>query len=165
MVEKNNDLSSTIKQGPQENENGRKSNAESRKQKFILAGLIISVIVLLGILIAGLVYLLNPGTPQEVTSRIRDVFIILMALEFLIIGFVLVILVIQIAKLTNLLQNEIKPILDSTNETVSTLRGTTRFLSDNLTEPVIKLNEYLAGLNHIIRMVKPNKRASKSNNN
>jgi hypothetical protein len=69
-----------------------------------------------------------------------------MALESLLVGVVLVILMIQMARLTNLLQNEIKPILESTNETISTFRGTTQFLSDNLTEPVLKINEYSAGL-------------------
>jgi hypothetical protein len=57
-----------------------------------------------------------------------------------------VVLVIQFASLINLLQNEVKPILQSTSETVNTLRGTTEFLSENLVEPVIKLNSYLAGL-------------------
>ena len=55
-------------------------------------------------------------------------------------------LIIQLASLINLLQNEVKPILKSTNETVNTLRGTSEFLSENLVEPVIKLNSYLAGL-------------------
>jgi len=55
--------------------------------------------------------------------------------------------------LINLLQNEIKPILDSTNETVSNLRGTTVFLSDNLVGPVIKLNEYLAGITQFIQVI------------
>jgi amino acid permease len=69
-----------------------------------------------------------------------------MALESLLIGAALVVLIIQLASLINLLQNEVKPILKSTNETVNTLRGTTEFLSENLVEPVIKLNSYLAGL-------------------
>jgi hypothetical protein len=62
------------------------------------------------------------------------------------VGVVLVILIIQLARLTNLLQNEIKPILESTNDTVNTIRGTSVFLSENLVGPVIKLNEYIAGL-------------------
>ena len=77
---------------------------------------------------------------------IRDIFIIFMALESIFLGLILVVLIIQLARLINLLQNEIKPILNSTNETVSTLRGTTAFLSDNLVEPVIKMNEYFAGI-------------------
>ena len=63
------------------------------------------------------------------------------------------VLVIQVANLINLLQNEIKPILDSTNETVSTLRGTTEFLSDNVVEPVIKMNEYFAGLQQALKVI------------
>ena len=101
----------------------------------------------------GLVFLLSPGLSSgETVARIRDVFIIIMAFESLLIGAVLVILIFQMARLTNLLQNEIKPILDSTNETVSTLRGTSRFLSDNLAEPVIRLNEYAAGLQKLLEM-------------
>jgi predicted PurR-regulated permease PerM len=75
-----------------------------------------------------------------------------MALESLLIGAILVILIFQIARLTNLLQHEIKPILKSTNETISTLRGTTEFLSDNLTEPVIKINEYVAAIQKFLEL-------------
>ena len=109
-------------------------------------GIIIGVLVLLvvlGLMIWGIIALLN--TNLETTSRIRDVFIIFMALEFLVVGVALIVLMVQLATLINLLQNEIKPILTSTNETVSTLRGTVTFLSDNLAQPVIKLNEYMAG--------------------
>jgi hypothetical protein len=67
----------------------------------------------------------------------------------------LVVLIAQLAILINLLQNEIRPILDSTTETVNTLKGTTQFLSNNLTEPVIKLNEYLAMFK---RIIKPSKK-------
>jgi len=91
---------------------------------------------------------------------LRDIFIILMALETILIGVALTILIIQIARLTNLLENEVKPILDSTNETISNLRGTTKFLSDNLVEPVIKLNEILAvfqRVTDILKLTKINK--------
>jgi amino acid permease len=73
-----------------------------------------------------------------------------MAFESLIIGAALVVLIIQVAGLINLLQNEVKPILESTSETVNNLRGTTQFLSENLVEPVIKLNSYLAGLRKLL---------------
>ena len=121
-------------------------------QKAAIIGGIIAVLVIIGTIVA-FIFLLR--SDNEVTSRVRDVFIIFMALEFLVVGFVLIILVVQLARLTNLLQNEVKPILDSTNETVSTLRGTTRFLSDNLVEPVIKLNEYLAGFQSVVKLVRP----------
>ena len=99
---------------------------------------------------AAVVGLLNPQTD---TARIRDVFIIFMAFESLVIGVALVILILQIASLMNLLQNEIKPILDATNETVHTLRGTTTFISENIAEPVIKLNASLAGLQRVLEVL------------
>ncbi len=116
----------------------------------MLIGIVAGLVFLVALIIAGVFFLLDDNTP---TDRIRDVFIIFLALESMVLGLVLVILIVQLARLINLLQNEIKPILNSTNQTVSTLRGTTAFLSNNLVEPVIKLNEYLAGLQQAFRVV------------
>ena len=118
---------------------------ELRRQRLIVIGLGIIVILSLCLLVIGFYFLLNPELTSNATvARVRDVFIILMALESMLTGLALTILIVQVARLTNLLENEVKPILDSTNETVSNLRGTTKFLSDNLVEPVIKLNEVVA---------------------
>ena len=118
------------------------------EQKRAVIGVVIAFIILLVLIIATTIYLLQPTTD---TAKIRDVFIIFMALTSILTGLTLVILMVQLARLTNLLQNEIKPILDSTNETLNNLRGTTNFLSDNLVEPVIKLNEYTAGLSQFMQ--------------
>jgi len=106
------------------------------------------VILVLGIIITGIVLLAGAG--NETTAQVRDIFIILMALISLVIGVALIILIIQIAALINLLQNEIKPILKSTNDTVNTLRGTSTFLSENLASPVIKINSSIAGLRKLL---------------
>lgn len=129
-----------------------------RKQRLTTFTIIIVGVILLILLVIGLVFLLHPNTPELYVARIRDVFIIIMALESLIIGLILFVLIFQIARLINLIQNEIKPILDSTNDTVSNLRGTTLFLSENLVEPVIKLNEYFAGLTRLISLLGLSKR-------
>jgi len=118
-------------------------------------GLIVIGVIVLGLLITGLVFLLQPGTD---TARVRDVFIIFMALEFLLIGIVMIILIVQLARLTLLLQNEIKPILDSTNQTANTLKGTTQFLSEHMVEPVLKINQYLAGISRIAGFFKSDKK-------
>jgi len=128
---------------------------EVKSQTGALIGVIIGVLVLVALVVLSIIFLLKPTTD---TARFRDVFIIFMALESIIIGLALIILIVQIARLINLLQNEIKPIIDSTNETVSTLRGTTQFLSNNLVEPILKLNEYLAGIGHLVRFIKPKKK-------
>jgi len=123
---------------------------DNKNRTTIIVG-VIALLIIVGLLIAGIVFLLS--TDLDTTSRIRDIFIIFMALEFLVVGLALIVLMVQLATLINLLQNEVKPILESTNETVSTLRGTVAFLSDNLAEPVIKLNTYLAALKRALDLL------------
>ena len=127
-----------------------KISEEKDDQRKLAVIAIIFVLLILGGVIAAVLGLLNENTPTE---RIRDIFIIFMAFESLVIGAALVILIVQIASLMNLLQNEIKPILDATNETVHTLRGTTTFISENIAEPVIKLNANLAGLQRVLEIL------------
>jgi hypothetical protein len=126
------------------------NNLQNQRKRMVLIG--VGGVLLLAILIVGIYFLSTTG--PDITGRIRDIFIILMALVSIVIGLALIILTVQLATLINLIQNEIKPILNSTNETVSTLRGTATFLSDNLVEPVIKFNEYLAGLKRIVEILK-----------
>jgi len=124
-----------------------------RKQRTIIASVIAAVVVILAILGVVIYLLLRPATPTEEVGRIRDVFIIVVALESFVIGVALIVLVIQLASLINLLQNEIRPILKATTETVNTLRGTAEFLGENVVEPVIKLNGYLAGLKRMLELM------------
>ena len=121
---------------------------ETNNKKATIAIIVVAVILIA--IIAGIIVLSlqEPGT----VTKVRDLFIILMALMLFVIGLALVVLIVQIADLTNLLKNEVKPILNSTTDTVNTLRGTVRFMSDNLTEPVIKLNESLAGMKKIFQL-------------
>jgi len=124
---------------------------EREKQiKRTMIGVIIGAIVLLILMGLAIFFLLQPATP---TDKIRDIFIIVVALESLIIGVALVVLIVQLASLINLLQNEVRPILKATTDTVNNLRGTAEFLGENVVEPVIKLNSYLAGLYRMLEMM------------
>ncbi len=140
---------SEIAPDPQPEETTTTQEAESRSKR-IMVFVIIGVVVLLALLALAIYFLLQPSTP---TDRIRDVFIIVVALESLLIGGALIILIIQLASLINLLQNEVRPILDATSETVNNLRGTAEFLGENMVEPVIKLNGYLAGMSRVIELL------------
>jgi heme A synthase len=123
---------------------------QERKQKQIMAGIIAVIVLLVALLGVAIYFLLQPETP---TDKIRDVFLIVVALESLVIGVALIVLVVQLASLINLLQNEVRPILHATSETVNTLRGTAEFLGENMVEPVIKLNGYLAGLKRMLELL------------
>jgi hypothetical protein len=120
-----------------------------RRQRTIVVTAVVLLIVLVAGIVAAVIGLLQPNTPTE---KIRDIFIIFMALESLLIGVALVVLIVQVASLINLLQNEVRPILDATNETVNHLRGTAEFLGENVVEPVIKLNGYLAGMQRMLEL-------------
>jgi len=115
----------------------------------VIAAVAAAIVILAGLGVA--VYaLMQPSAP---TDRIRDVFIIVVAFETLVIGVALIVLLVQLASLINLLQNEVRPILQATSETVNTLRGTADFLGESVVEPVIKLNSYLASIQRVLELM------------
>lgn len=123
---------------------------QEKQMRRTITGIIIGTVVLVTLLCVSIYFLLQPGVP---TDKIRDVFIIVVALESLVIGVALVVLIVQLASLINLLQNEVRPILKATNDTVNNLRGTAEFLGENVVEPVIQMNGYLAGLYRTLELM------------
>lgn len=86
-----------------------------------------------------------------ITATIRDIAIIIIAFQTIVIGALLAVLVWQIWRLVKTIQTEIKPILRDTQETVGTVRGTTTFVSNNVVDPVIKTSRNLAGFRRTMR--------------
>lgn len=116
---------------------------------WIVVGGVVLVALLAGIVFAIIAMVQNPTQ----TETIRDIVIIFVAVEALLIGLALIILIFQLARLTDLLRNEIRPILDSTNDALGNLRGTSRFLSDNLVRPVVKVNSSFAALRRAVDLL------------
>lgn len=128
------------------------------------AGLIL-LIFLFGI---GLAVLADPGPTAERVSLLRDIFIIVMALEIIVIIVALAALIVQFARLLNLLQNEVKPILDNAQEASDTAKGTAQFIGANVTGPLVRLQSFLAGfvvflreLGGIRRAIRPSKKRNR----
>ena len=101
-------------------------------------------------LIGGSYYFLLDTTD---TARWRDVFTIGLAVELFLLGAGSIILTYQVARLVNMLQTEVQPVLESANETINTLRGTATFLSDNLVKPVVKVNGYIAAVRRMLGFI------------
>jgi hypothetical protein len=120
--------------------------SEGQQRALLIGATVVGILILALVIWATYFLVTNPAH----ASVWRDVFIIFMAVEALFIGVALLVLMVQLAVLTNVLKNEIKPILEATQETVNTVRGTTVFVSENLTEPILKLNSYVAGLSKIV---------------
>lgn len=144
-------LTEEIQSLPEENPVVSEEKTENNTKYVIIS--VVVVLVVLALIVLATIYLANPANSQT-TEQIRDIVIIFMALVGLVIGVALVILIVQLSTLINLLQNEIRPIINSTNETVNTLKGTAQFVSNNLTEPVIKMNQLLAMLKQLFKIRK-----------
>jgi hypothetical protein len=105
---------------------------------------VVAALVIAGLFIWLIVWLAQNYAPQ--ISAIRDVFIIALALETCLFGIVLLMMLVMVIRLVNMLEFEIKPILEQTNETISTVRGTTAFVSKNVVQPVTLAAGYVAGV-------------------
>lgn len=83
-------------------------------------------------------------------ATVRDVAIIILAVQSIIIGILLAILVIQVIRLIKMLREETMPILNSTQETLGTVRGTATFVTDHIVQPVVKVSSVFAGLGRAV---------------
>ena len=90
---------------------------------------------------------------MDALAFVRDLAIVLLAVESLVIGIVLIILILEVRSLARLLRNEIKPILDSADETVRTVRGTTTFVSDTLVNPAIRISSFATGVGRALKIL------------
>ena len=84
-------------------------------------------------------------------AGVRDVAIVLLALESLVIGVLFAVMLIQIRQLIRVLRDEVLPILRSTQETTNTVKGTATFVSEQLVTPLIKASSYATGTMQVVR--------------
>lgn len=110
---------------------------------YIVVG-VVAILALAALLIWAIIWLARTQAPT--VEAVRDIFIIVLALESCLFGIVLMLLLIMVIRLVNMLEFEIKPILEKTNETVGTIRGTTTFVSQNVVRPVTRASAYAAGI-------------------
>ncbi len=101
---------------------------------------VLGVLVLMGLIIWGIIVLANNFAPQ--IEAIRDILIIGLAMMSCVFAIVMLLLLVMVIRLVNMLEFEIKPILEKTNETIGMVRGTTTFVSENVVKPVTKVNSY-----------------------
>lgn len=84
---------------------------------------------------------------------VRDLAIVVLAIESLVIGVVLIVLIWEVRNLAKLLREEIKPILESADETARTVRGTTTFVSETLVNPVVRASSFATGVLQALRIL------------
>ncbi len=90
---------------------------------------------------------------MSTVALIRDIAIIVLAFESLVIGVLLILLILQMRGLAKMLQEEVQPILESARETATTVRGTTVFVSDTFVKPLIRAAGYASAANRVMRVL------------
>lgn len=115
------------------------------ERALIIIGVAI-VLITLGLLVIAYVLASNAENSAPGVRVIRDLLIIVVTLEVIVIGAAVTVFLVQVARLVNLISNEVEPLITATSDTVNTVRGTALFLSKNLVEPVMTMNSALKGL-------------------
>lgn len=135
------------------------SAAEKRARRWFIGGAVTVGLLLVGLIVLMVLLSISayqaaqtgamPSPGGAVVGLLRDAAIVFVAFESLVIGVLLIVLMLQLQSLIVLLRDEIKPMLDAANETMTTVRGTTRFVSHNVVSPVMRWSGYVAGLRRI----------------
>jgi hypothetical protein len=129
----------------------KKGGMNFTRYTIIAAGALILLIVLIFLTGLGLAIFTDPHETAPRIGLMRDIFIIILSLEVILIVIALAALIFQVARLIGLLQTEIKPILTDTRETVQAAKGTAQFVGKNVTQPLISLAGFLAALGAFLR--------------
>lgn len=115
----------------------------------VLGGILV-VIFLIGLALA----LFADAQPTAARMQvIRDIFIILIGLELILIVASLAVLIVQIARLITLLKSETKPILENAQEATRSAKNTVDFVSTNVTQPIVRVSSFMAGARVMLRDV------------
>ena len=113
----------------------------------VLGGLI-AIIFVVGLLLAF-------SGELEITALrveyIRNLFMIVIGLEGLLIIGSIAVLIVQITRLVNMLKRDVQPVLTTAQETVNTAKGTVEFVGDNTVRPIIRASAFASGVGVVLR--------------
>lgn len=113
--------------------------------------------MVVGIAITAIVAIFWREGAANLSANIRDITLILLALESLVIGGLMILLVWQIYQLIKLLRGEVVPLLNTTTETVEQLKTTSTFVTQSVAAPVISLRGFAAGVREAVQTIRGEK--------
>ncbi|PJF25461.1 MAG: hypothetical protein CUN53_12675 [Phototrophicales bacterium] len=131
---------------PSEAKSQQSSGWSLRRILFVSVGSFFALLILLFLLALLIATASDVEGAADVVRLVRDMVIIFLALEGALIILSLAVLILQIARLIAMIQTEIKPILENTQETVRTAKGTVEFMSENITQPMIRAGGFMTAL-------------------
>ncbi|MDF1513627.1 MAG: hypothetical protein P1S60_07445 [Anaerolineae bacterium] len=116
----------------------------AKRTQFIIIAV---AVVFVALLVTAIVLMAKFPTATVV---VRDIAIVFVAVTTFLMGLAMILLIFQLQVLIQVLRDEVQPLLRSVNDTASTVRGTTAFVSHNVVSPVIKLAGFSAGIRQVL---------------
>jgi hypothetical protein len=112
-------------------------------------------VLLLGLIVVGIGYGLYQlgGAEQAPLERLRDIVIIFLAFQLLLVTIVLAGIVAGLVFLIIVLKDQVIPLLTELTETARRLRGTTEFMTEEAVKPIITAAGQAAKLRAMVRTV------------
>ncbi len=95
-----------------------------------------------------------------VSATVRDIAIILVALEILIMNGLLVVLIWQVWRLVKMIRAEMRPVIRDSQETVGTVKGSAEFVSTSFISPLISTSGRLAGIVRSVQVIRSELKSS-----
>ncbi|MCY4070893.1 MAG: hypothetical protein OXG60_06310 [Chloroflexi bacterium] len=112
------------------------------------------ILLILALLAFALVAALTAAeTWAPFVQIFRDVLIIIVVVEAVLIVTAFAILILQAAGFIIMLKTEIKPILDNARETTRLTKATAEFVSQNSVDPLIQIKSFISGLLGFLREI------------
>lgn len=115
---------------------------------------IVACVVLAALIAIGVLLFNNPPA----AAVLRDIFIILLGIQTMIIGLLMVVAVVAIIyvalkmhSLVQFVENEIRPILQRADDVTRTVQSRATFISDAAVKPVIEVMSYTSAVKGIIK--------------
>ncbi len=117
------------------------------RRRTTLIGIGIAVIAVL--ILLGFVFMIAAG----IIDKVRDIVIILLAAESLLIGGVTLFLLYQMIMLLTLIREELIPLIHSAQDTVNSARGTAVYVSRRIIAPSAKAATTVARMQAMARVL------------
>ncbi len=124
----------------------------SQVTRLIKVSALLAILLILILFGLALVAALTAAETWAPVIRIfRDLFLLILILESVLVIAALAILMLQAAGFLIMLKTEVKPIMENAKETTRLSKATVQFINSNALDPLIQIKSFLAGLLAFLR--------------
>jgi hypothetical protein len=149
-----NDEARALSEPTQSNHSADASAGLSSSRKPAVIAAIVAIVILVVFIVVAVFLFNHPSA----TAVLRDIFIILLGIETMIIGLLaiaaivaIIYLALKVYDLVQFVQNELGPMLNRADDTMRTVQSRAVFVSDTAVKPVVEIMAQVAAIRQTIK--------------